>query len=1040
MSALQAQRDMEIGQKFSDTSSAALPKDVSPLQWDLALEKLLQGQQRLEDGMDEVLRRIRERAPHNNNSVRRSERSLGAPATWSQPAREKSAHSVQCAENDESLSCKESGCLCLDIEEVPTMPTKETQSFLEDDEQEFQLRPVIQEYALRCEQIGYDVAVETTKEAALRTLTHTVTKKNRNRSFADGIWKAAGGLNRSSLDLGSHKKGSSRFMIHPASGLTSMMDILTCVFMLLDVAVVPYLMAWQPPLEDFRAMAIVVTIFWSLDMVLNFRTGYVRADGLVVMNAWQVARKYCMRAFAFDFTVVTAEVINLVIGYANARGATPHIQRALRLVKVIRFFRILRKLRAGMLARLHEAFLRGMHIVGYLHWLPMLDLGVLVLKLFFAITLIGHVGACVWHGMEASNAVNDEQDSWKRDQEGVMPSYIRGFYWAVSTVFSGGSHLNPLNIFEAVLSLVWLVLGALFVTSVTSTMAATLIESQSRQQDASTKVQALTTFLHQRHAPMRLAMALHSDLMRKLEDPVSVSEKDLPMQLVAPRLRASLREALYAPPLLQASGFFRMISAVQDGFVLSVCFNAADVMVSAAGETIFHQRQEFNSAILITRGLFVYTAANSMKRHSLYVSAATTLTANAPKEEDAVEEGALVCELALILQWHTRGRLFAQTAGEVFSISAELFVKEVMEYPAVAVVVASFGVRLCQHSKADESLLEESCSDLEIGLDYDFVASGLHQAIRVTLLSQPILESLQQQHLSNFFAWRSRKSLLELEHEVQAGKCHLVKRGAHESQGCLRIMRIVLLHLRNPDGLLCVQLAHYCRGGGVDSLDMNFPGGKVLGNETPEDGIHRLINDRLRPFKSCISIVSSHTKIEVQASASFGITTKYIKTIFEAELAGEFANDAPIPIFRKAVMMGGNLSDSSTMSISKVGSLSKPANGSRKTTPLLQQTFDILVGDSCFHGFAVGGSRTSNRGGELDSNADRLSGKGSTNEDDIFLYQWFNAEDAHSLHLMPGDSEADLHAILRRSDVTFWQRLMGWHIASESSQTRVSRI
>jgi len=1013
------------------------------------LRKVLLSQQRLEEGLEEVLRRIK-LFQHHPGSTSRSVVAFASPYTSNAAAPPASNVEEEKEEEDQPVDIHWVDTCDSDprprIHEVASKETLSSSNAASADGT-FRLRPAFEEHHVRIEELGYDTAVATIREAS------SGASGANSGSFTTGLWRAAA----SGPNVGDFERRGAvkvaRFMIHPASKVTSFMDILNCVFMLLDVVFVPYLLAWQPPPEDFIHMATVVAAFWTIDIVVNFRTGYVRTDGIVVTNPYKVSRRYCRRAFALDFTVVVADICDLTIGYGSP-GTSPEVQKVLRFLKVIRFFRIARKLRAGMLARMHEAFLRGVHLFGHLHWLPMVDLGVLVLKLLLAITFIGHIGACVWHSLEESNDVK-EQESWQGEQQGLMPSYMRGFYWAVSTVFSGASHLNPLNIFEAVLSVVWLVLGAMFVTSVTSTMAATLIESQSRQHDAKTKLQALTTFLHQRHAPMRLALALHSDLIRKLEDTAPVTEHDLPIHLVSPHLRAALREALYAPALLQTSGFFRMIATVQDGFMKRVCFRTADVSVRAAGDIVFHQLQDYRSAHLVSRGRFSYSFTPKRRPVvSKYESAASSLT-RTMLEESVVEEGALVCEWALLLRWQTRGRMSAQTSGELFTISAARFIKEVMDYPSVALAITSYGARLChecnfrvEHDE-DEGWRKPSksaflparngegvgCSDLTIGIDYDVVASNLAQAIRSDLLSQPILESLRYQNENNFWAWRSRKSWLELEQEVKAGKCHLVRRGPLESHGFLRIVRIVLLHLRNRDGLLCVQLAH-CSGG-QDSVDLNFPGAKVLGDETPEVCVKRLLRERLWSLEPSISIVSSQTKIEVQASASFGMTTKYIKTIFEAQLKGDLANDVEVPRIRSPAVLGAENSAGAMVAMGSMQKLSTSSQSKRSVRapsspfPVVQQLYDLLVGHSSCHGFAVSGE-----GCNLDVDFLACGTTSMRTEsdvgDDFYLYQWLRSEDAKSLRKSTGESniEADLHAVLRYADLAFWQRLLGWHVCA----------
>eukprot|EP00971_Amphidinium_carterae_P030967 609312-Amphidinium_carterae.2 len=66
---------------------------------------------------------------------------------------------------------------------------------------------------------------------------------------------------------------------------------------------------------------------------------------------------------------------------------------------------------------------------------------------------------------------------------------------------------------------------------------------------------------------------------------------------------------------------------------------------------------------------------------------------------------------------------------------------------------------------------------------------------------------------------------------------------------------------------------------------------EVIGDETAEETMQRFILEQLPGLAAAIEIVDVQTVIEMGASASYGITTKYIKTIHTAKLAGEFTQE-----------------------------------------------------------------------------------------------------------------------------------------------------
>eukprot|EP00971_Amphidinium_carterae_P163886 3249012-Amphidinium_carterae.1 len=60
---------------------------------------------------------------------------------------------------------------------------------------------------------------------------------------------------------------------HPASSLLPMLDIWRCIFLFVDAIVVPFRIAWhEEGTQSSQILALASLIFWSLDIMFNFRT------------------------------------------------------------------------------------------------------------------------------------------------------------------------------------------------------------------------------------------------------------------------------------------------------------------------------------------------------------------------------------------------------------------------------------------------------------------------------------------------------------------------------------------------------------------------------------------------------------------------------------------------------------------------------------------------------------------------------------------------------------------------------------------------
>eukprot|EP00971_Amphidinium_carterae_P138151 2737602-Amphidinium_carterae.1 len=129
---------------------------------------------------------------------------------------------------------------------------------------------------------------------------------------------------------------------------------------------------------------------------------------------------------------------------------------------------------------------------------------------------------------------------------------MQGLYWSISTMFAGASHVNPQNATEAYFSTIWLVMGAMFVTSITSTLAAALIKSHEKQQDMNHKLHLLTAFMRQQKTPVLLSLAVLVEYKTTLMSTNEIVEADVPfLDSISPNLRAALREHRYAEHVLR---------------------------------------------------------------------------------------------------------------------------------------------------------------------------------------------------------------------------------------------------------------------------------------------------------------------------------------------------------------------------------------------------------------------------------------------------------------------------------------------------------
>jgi len=93
---------------------------------------------------------------------------------------------------------------------------------------------------------------------------------------------------------------------------------------------------------------------------------------------------------------------------------------------------------------------------------------------------------------------------------------LTGFYWSLTSMFSNASSMAPTNSAESVFTGLNIIIGAIFLSSVTSSMAAMLIQSQVERQAQTEKLRVLRNFLDQNNISPLLSMSIRSEVMQRM--------------------------------------------------------------------------------------------------------------------------------------------------------------------------------------------------------------------------------------------------------------------------------------------------------------------------------------------------------------------------------------------------------------------------------------------------------------------------------------------------------------------------------------------
>jgi len=184
----------------------------------------------------------------------------------------------------------------------------------------------------------------------------------------------------------------SGFIMHPQSSIRLFWDLVGLGLLAYDFIATPLGLLIQNERFWMSMTGWMINGFWSLDILLNFFTGFY--DGTVfVKQLHRIALHYAKHWLILDVIVILPEWVTLII--SQHTGATDNFI-GLRLLKVIRMFRLLRTVKLRRLIHYVLASIESDLLMTFLH-------AFMVLAMIFGCL---HVIACVWF------VVGDTEDGW----------------------------------------------------------------------------------------------------------------------------------------------------------------------------------------------------------------------------------------------------------------------------------------------------------------------------------------------------------------------------------------------------------------------------------------------------------------------------------------------------------------------------------------------------------------------------------------------------------------------------------------------------
>ncbi|OLP94014.1 Potassium/sodium hyperpolarization-activated cyclic nucleotide-gated channel 1 [Symbiodinium microadriaticum] len=397
---------------------------------------------------------------------------------------------------------------------------------------------------------------------------------------------------------GSARESVLPFIQHPGSPLRAWWDVLGMTLLTFDIVVIP-LRFFDPP----ETLVLVIMLFWNLDILVSFITGYYH-KGILVLDLRRIAKHYATTWFPFDATVVG---IDWLLYGLEGRNQTAGVARLSKTVRILRFLRLVRLARLAKVSTMVEALQEQINSqVATIHYS--------IFKIIGRMMLLNHVIACSWWGIAQ---LDEGQPNWITENQlegrSIEYQYSTALHWSLTQLGVGQTNIEAVNFAERLFSIFItfcaLITFSTLVSSVTSLMASL----QRLKNEEIEQFRSLRRFLVQNEIPADLGHRVtrflqytyalrHEALSLDVHLPIlNLLSKPLQAELQLARYRECLRECAFFDRLLQHDSFHvvRVLREVATG-----CLSHA---VLAAGDVAFAAGAVASSAYFLAGGAFCYS-------------------------------------------------------------------------------------------------------------------------------------------------------------------------------------------------------------------------------------------------------------------------------------------------------------------------------------------------------------------------------------------------------------------------------------------------
>ena len=328
-----------------------------------------------------------------------------------------------------------------------------------------------------------------------------------------------------------------------------------------------------------------VDLYFIVDIVVNFRTGYIDADGMIENRPGLIARHYLRTWFIIDFvsclpvSYVAQAMKDQDQGMGNLDGGQ---MKAVRILRLLKLTKLLRLSRMKSLIRKYEDYIEG---IG--SFIKLVSATVVVL-------FTAHLIACLWHLVGGDEVIRGElvlgwiSQEWPQlaghiaDGE-VVPTvvsnetlynevafserYLVAVYWSITTLSTVGfGDVTPNTQNERIFNIFAMIFGCLMFATIIGTVSSVAMGQKLLEEKVTRQLAELREFLQSKgiNKPLRIRVRRFMETLYTAKSGFDEAEvlRQLPPPMAQEVLHCLYHDQISAVP---------MFRSLEDGALSAIC-------------------------------------------------------------------------------------------------------------------------------------------------------------------------------------------------------------------------------------------------------------------------------------------------------------------------------------------------------------------------------------------------------------------------------------------------------------------------------------